>query len=851
MTKKIILATAVIAASISLFFIPEAPSKTQLSTVEKSNTFIPVPTQVVEKMEDEEAFENAKERYMELCHTNGLDIDWEAIIWQNFQNKIQWRQEMKNNKAVLSYAHGEIAGEWFERGSTNQAGNVRVSVFEEQSETVYAISDEGLLFKGDLSNTPWVSLNDSYVLSPDVVETIRLSDGSLRILSTVGNRVYYSDDEGLTWTMALGFTGGSNGTGIDMFELNDADSTIVYLYSQVNFTGSGQNKFAYSIDHGESFIQVQNLTSYNASTASMTTLHNSSVAFVLNKNQDIYKFEGGNFTQVSSGLALAGNSTVQVEAVMDGTDTILYVLTNGQTLYKSDDAGLSFNTVGPLATPAWDCGIGVSIDDPNALYYGEVDLFRSTDGGQNWNMVSSWGDYYSDPSFYIHADIMDISTFKKTDGTEFTLICNHGGINISYDKCITTPNAGMTDLNVGQFYDIATSPINSAFMIGGTQDQGLQRTGLAGNTSTIEFEQVISGDYGAQQFSNNGQSFWTEYPFGQFSYYPNAISGGASYWYDIDGNNMPNANWIIPTGAAPNPADDYILVGGGSATGGNGSYLIRLENVGGTAIATNLPFNFLDDAGQPIAAIETTPLDENKWYVSTENGKFYHSEDAGQTWTQSLNNNVPANNWIWSSDIYASKLTEGLVFMGGTNYIQSAVWMSVDGGENFVQTDGLPPTMVHEMCMDEDENFLFAATDAGPYVYSISQEEWFDLGGLETPVQRYVSCEFIVSENTVRFASYGRGIWDFKLADVTSVEEMAVESEVNIYPNPSKNGRFTFDAIDYSKIKVVDLQGRVVVEFAVLPGANPIDLSFLSQGAYLMVGVDLHGRVIKEQVIIG
>jgi hypothetical protein len=51
--------------------------------------------------------------------------------------------------------------------------------------------------------------------------------------------------------------------------------------------------------------------------------------------------------------------------------------------------------------------------------------------------------------------------------------------------------------------------------------------------------------------------------------------------------------------------------------------------------------------------------------------------------------------------------------------------------------------MVHEMCMDVDENFLFAATDAGPYVYSMAQEEWFDLGGLETPIQRYVSCEFV------------------------------------------------------------------------------------------------------------
>jgi hypothetical protein len=189
--------------------------------------------------------------------------------------------------------------------------------------------------------------------------------------------------------------------------------------------------------------------------------------------------------------------------------------------------------------------------------------------------------------------------------------------------------------------------------------------------------------------------------------------------------------------------------------------------------------------------------------------------------------------------------------MGGTNYIQSAVWVSFDGGENFIQTgDGMPPTMVHEMCMDVDENFLFAATDAGPYVYSMAQEEWFDLGGLETPIQRYVSCEFVESENTARFASYGRGIWDFKLSDVTSVDEISTAFDANIYPNPANDGRFTFDYIDYSEVKVIDIQGRIVSEFALLPGANPINLSFLNRGTYLMLGVDLHGRPIKEKIII-
>ena len=105
----------------------------------------------------------------------------------------------------------------------------------------------------------------------------------------------------------------------------------------------------------------------------------------------------------------------------------------------------------------------------------------------------------------IHADIMSISPFKDSNGDEFTLIPNHGGISVSYDNLLTTENIGMTDLNVGQFYDVITSPINSNYIFGGTQDQGFQRTSQGNIISTSNFEQVISGDYGQMQFSNNGQ----------------------------------------------------------------------------------------------------------------------------------------------------------------------------------------------------------------------------------------------------------------------------------------------------------------------------------------------------------
>jgi hypothetical protein len=60
----------------------------------------------------------------------------------------------------------------------------------------------------------------------------------------------------------------------------------------------------------------------------------------------------------------------------------------------------------------------------------------------------------------------------------------------------------------------------------------------------------------------------------------------------------------------------------------------------------------------------------------------------------------------------------------------------------------------------------------------------------------------------------------------------------------------TLQANEYSLIKVVDLQGKVVAETALLAGSNPLDLRFLKAGVYLIVGTDSHGRLIQDRIVI-
>jgi len=82
---------------------------------------------------------------------------------------------------------------------------------------------------------------------------------------------------------------------------------------------------------------------------------------------------------------------------------------------------------------------------------------------------------------------------------------------------------------------------------------------------------------------------------------------------------------------------------------------------------------------------------------------------------------------------------------------------------------------VYELAGTPDDEYFFAATEVGPYVYIAEDEEWVDLAGISAPDQTYWSVEYIPELNTARFGTYGRGIWDFIMDD-----ESIISGDVNL-----------------------------------------------------------------------
>jgi hypothetical protein len=203
---------------------------------------------------------------------------------------------------------------------------------------------------------------------------------------------------------------------------------------------------------------------------------------------------------------------------------------------------------------------------------------------------------------------------------------------------------------------------------------------------------------------------------------------------------------------------EKVILGGGGVNGGN--HLIELNARENQITYVEHLFNF----SATISAMGYSPIDSSYRYVLTENGKFYYSLDNGENWTMTSSFTGPGSHYFYGSTIWASRQELETVYIGGSGYSNSPIYVSYDNGETFTSfSNGIPNTLVYDLCGTDDDSIFFAATEIGPYIYSELEEQWTYMGGIHAPDQVYWSCEYISEINTVRFGTYGRGIWDFVL----------------------------------------------------------------------------------------
>ncbi len=788
-----------------------------------------------------------RQEWIEAMHKTAPGVDWREMDQQTrqemYEQKLPALQEagregQEKSGVIESIANGYLTGQWIEKGSSNMAGRVHCVDIDFTHNLLYAAADGGQIWMGTLDGKNWKSLSDPYRIGNiQFIRAFQNPGGTTRVLASNDRvRMNYSDDMGITWKLSNGLTAYYSGYNL-IRSVSQADGTLYILAYK-----SPSLYLLRSKDLGTSFTQIIKSAGSNLSDI-WTNRFGTDSLYLIDKNQ-IYSLQDSTswrkIAEANLNFATTEINQVQLAGSTISSVTTLYAmfrLDQSTRFYGSAPGATAWTYRSQVDQgPFMSNSFGSSPTNPNFIGFGGLNAEYSSDGGVTWTYVNSWGDYYGDPTHKLHADIPEVEFFKKPDGTDLVYISTDGGSFMSENQMLSVTNVSQNGLNISQYYSTYTHRTKTNVIYAGAQDQGFQKTWEV-NTGAVKFDQTISGDYGHVVSGDGGNSMWTVYP-GFAMYYPDASNSNASSSLGFDVMKMKNQFWMPPLLADPYFPERVYLAGGTSTTG---AHIWYLQYTTSGITATELPTDFSNgDANTRIASMAFSPINKDYRYVLNSAGKFFVSTDRGTTYTQSTNRG-PDSHYFYGNSIVPSPRDINTIWLAGSGYSGYPVWVSHNGGQTFqAMSNGLKNSLIYEMTCNTDGTILFAASEVGPWVYIVANNMWYDLSGIAAPQQTYWGVDYIPALRTARFATYGRGIWDFKISTFSGVNDIIANAgfTVSTYPNPCKESlNISVDNINQSEllITLITLDGKTIKTERPASGSNvQMDLSSLPAGVYLL-----------------
>jgi len=384
---------------------------------EEKQSHFPIPTDgktIVNELGEADAGE--KEAWFAALHSAAPSVDWKAIeaetAYKKYIQRIENRsQATSRDNAPESFINGTLIGQWNERGSNDQSGSLGPTDYDVANDVVYSVSAGGIIWKGPSDGSNWEPINEDLKFSWNLLRVIPFGGGN-RILAMIGKSVYYSDDDGVTWMESNGLDTYSNNWGSreQPFVLNDAQNTIYLLVREWNPTPWAPEVYLYkSVDQGINFTQEHSFGDVGLGTLRLFNPYNSNDLYVLEKvtNTELktYKINTstGNLDLLNTNTVIDWADWGNFSAMLEGGTTHLYTYDNN-TLYHSSDDGEIWTDKGALPSSPWGIGISVSATDPDRLFMGNIEAYRTYNGGTSWTLVNGWAEYYGDPLNKLHAD---------------------------------------------------------------------------------------------------------------------------------------------------------------------------------------------------------------------------------------------------------------------------------------------------------------------------------------------------------------------------------------------------------------------------------------------------------------
>jgi hypothetical protein len=509
----------------------------------------------------------------------------------------------------------------------------------------------------------------------------------------------------------------------------------------------------------------------------------------------------------------------------------------GRYILKSTNKGQSWQSINipnsDWATLAWHAFvIEVHPENPDVIFTGGLDLWKTPNSGNSWYHISDWSlMYYGGGDEYVHADHHTIA-FNPENPDEF--VCGSDG-GVFYTASANNNYPVFEEKNQGyntlQFYtgDIIPEPGGTLYC-GGLQDNGT----LLYQNQPLSINHMISGGDGAYCFfDDDDEVLITSVYYNSYYIFAN--------WSFYDNFNDESGVFINP--ADFDTKNNTLFANRVSFTGSNANQLLRVKGIPYNRILQPVPLQtstnvyFSHVKVSPYSSVGVSTL-----FIGTQTGRVYRVDNAQQT--------VPQVTEITSDEFpiaYVSCIavgqTEDVLLVTFSNYGVESVWETVDGGQSWRNVTGNLPDFPVRWAIYHPQNDqqVMLATELGIWTtnFVAAQEvEWQQnaAGMANVRVDMLSLREY---DNTVLAATHGRGLFtaDYLLDPSVGTVE-ATTNQLSLFPNPS-DGMVTIKTGSFEnqvgEIRVMSLDGKVVYTTLFSGGIKTIlDLSSLPKGNYVV-----------------
>ena len=664
-------------------------------------------------------------------------------------------------------------GKWKFVGPTNIGGRVvDIAVDPVAADTLYVAAATGGVWKSTDRGTRFSSIWPAS--NPQSMGALLMTPGGILFAGTGeanpgggsitygGSGIYRSVDRGATWQL-VGLT---NSGAIGRLAVDPTNSQHIFAAVAGQLYNPGGERGVYeSTDGGSSWIQV--LAGDNDTTGAVDLaidpsnpnrvfaamwdhLREPDLRTYGGVGSGIYRsIDGGSTWQRLTnglpapastigriGVALAASNPQRLYAIVNQTNGLF------QGFYTSADGGDSWTKLptsstlsGAQSTYGWWFGrVWVDPFDTTHVFAAGVYLCESKNSGSTFT-----------GEFSPHADDHAMAWDLKVSGRIY--LGNDGGtyrsdVNGSNDQWTAAVNQPFT-----QFYSVDVSEQDSSRLVGGAQDNGVNRSygGTGWNT-------YVGGDGLEALIDPVDQNM--VYGCSQYGDCLRSTNGGDSS-SDFTGATVSSRrNWLTPLQF--DPANPAVLYYAGNQVNRSVDHAVHWSVIspdltGGPGRDTNYPFG-------TVTTVAGAKTDPNRVFAGTDDGRLWFTTNLGVNWTQVTDPDVPGT-WVTRVTVDPANAQIAYATFSGfrSGVALPYVLKTADGGTTWSSIAGnLPEAPVNDIVVVGST--LYVASDVGVFSSANGGRKW-RAAATGLPNVPVTDLEYRTASNSLYAATFGRGMF--------------------------------------------------------------------------------------------